>query len=319
MPQKSRTSLVFFGTPKIAAYALEKLMENFYMAAVVTQKEKAAGRGKSLQLSPVKILAQGKIQNIFQPSHIQNIKEDMQLLKADIAVAYAFSHILPKSILKIFPFGILNIHPSLLPKYRGPSPVQSALLFGEKETGVTIILLDEKMDHGPILAQEKTKINPQETSSDLSWRLTAMGTDLLIKTIPKFLNGKIKPREQNHDQATYTKKIKKEDGHVSWNIRAEDILNRFRAFHPWPGLYTFYNTKRLKILKLLPIQAQGRPGDVFQTKNKNMAVYCKDGAILLEEVQLEGKRAMSSGEFLRGSSSIIGKNLSSFQSNKALE
>lgn len=310
MPQKSRIPLVFFGTPEIAAYALEKLMENFDIVAAVTQREKAAGRGKSLQLSPVKIFAQGKIQNIFQPRHIQNIKQDMQALKADMGVVYAFSYIFPKSILKIFPFGILNIHPSLLPKYRGPSPIQTALLYGEKETGVTIIHLDEKTDHGPILAQEKTKINPQETSSDLSWRLTAMGCDLLIKTIPKFLHGEIKPREQNHAQATYTKKIKKEDGRIYWNINAEDILNRYRAFQPWPGLYTCINTKRLKILKLLPIQEQGIPGDVFQTQDKKMAVYCKDGAILLEEVQLEGKRAMSSDEFLRGNYSVIGKNLS---------
>ncbi|MEA3272416.1 MAG: methionyl-tRNA formyltransferase [Patescibacteria group bacterium] len=228
--RKTAKTLIFFGTPEFATPSLKALQKKF---------------------------------KVFQPKNITEIPAN-----TDIAVVAAYGHIIPKKILEIPKFGFLNIHPSLLPKYRGPSPIQNAILNGDKETGVSIMLLDKKMDSGPILAQKKVKINENETYETLRNRLAEIGAKLLIKTLLDYVSGKIKPKPQNHKKATYTKLLKREDGKIDWSKPAEEIERMVRAYHPWPGTWTELNGKRLKII--------------------------------LNRVQLEGKKEMSLDEFLRG-------------------
>ena len=197
----------------------------------------------------------------------------------DLGIVVAYSKIIPKEILDIFPKGVLNIHPSLLPAYRGPSPVQTAILNGEKETGVTIMQIDEEVDHGPILAQAKYQIPPDAYTPQVTHDLFELGTELLTQTIPDLLEGKVDLRQQDHSQATFTKKFTWQDGRIDWTQPAEKIYHQIRALNPEPGTWTMFNNKVLKILK---------------------AVLNKGWTLILEEVQLEGKKVMSYEDFLRG-------------------
>jgi len=204
--------------------------------------------------------------------------EDIQKIKPDLVIVANFGKILSRGILDIPCYGCINLHPSLLPKYRGPSPIQTAILNGDKETGVTIFLMDAKIDHGPILAQKKTVIGENENAEQLLKRLAILGADLLIDTIPDWIEGKIKLRRQDEKRATYTKLLTREDGEINWKKPVKFIERQIRALYPWPGTYTFYKRKRLKILK------------ARLEKNK----------LIIKEVQLEGKKPMSFEEFLRG-------------------
>jgi len=206
--------------------------------------------------------------------HLKDIKK----IKPDLVVVSNFGGIIPRELLDIPRFGCINLHPSLLPKYRGSSPIQTVVLNGDKETGVTIFLMDAEVDHGPILAQRKTVIGKNETAAELSERLAVMGADLLIDTIPDWVKGRIKLRRQDEKRAIYTRKLVRQDGEIDWKKSARKIERQIRAFHPWPGSYTFYKGKRLKILK------------ARLEKNK----------LIIEEVQLEGKKPMPFEDFLRG-------------------
>ncbi len=204
--------------------------------------------------------------------------EDIKKIKPDLVVVANFGRIIPKNLLDIPRYGCLNVHPSLLPKYRGPSPIQTAVLNGDKETGVTLFLMDAKVDHGPILAQRKTVIGKNETAAELSKRLAIMGGDLLIDTIPDWIKGRVKLRRQNEKRAVYTQKLVRQNGEIDWRKSVPKIERQIRAFYPWPGSHTFYKGKRLKILK------------ARLEKNK----------LIIEEVQLEGKKPVSFEDFLRG-------------------
>lgn len=301
--------LIFFGTPLIAAYALQCLIKHFHIIAVVTQPDKPIGRKKIREMVPVKKIALDEGIKIFQPKNLTMIENDIARLQPDLGILFAYSEIIPKSIIDIFPNGIVNIHPSLLPKYRGPSPVQSAILANEKITGVSIIRIDTKIDHGPILAQKTLEIK-NETADELMQKLTDLGMDLLIETIPKYLEGKIQPQEQNHREATFTKIIKREDGKIDWNKTAEDIYRQYRAYQRWPGIYTTFNNKRLKILKLNIIKndaMQKQPGMPFFTSENDLAIQCCHGSIIASEVQLEGKKPTTGKNFILGHPEIINK------------
>lgn len=259
------TRVVFFGTPKIGATVLEKLVKNdLTPVAVVTREDKPAGRGRKTNPSPVKLIAQKYKIPILQPKKLkenQEFFEELKNLKPDLGVVAAYGRIIPREVLDIPKHGILNVHPSLLPKYRGASPIQSAILAGEAETGVTIILLDEDLDHGPKIAQERLLIDDKDTYESLADKLAGLGAKLLLKTITGYISGKIKPKKQDHSKATATTMFKKEDGYIDpENLpNSEKFQLMVRAFYPWPGVWTKFDGKIVKFLPGNLIQPEGKP------------------------------------------------------------
>jgi methionyl-tRNA formyltransferase len=229
------------GTAELSCASLEKLAEKFSVVAVVTQPDKPKGRELKLQFSPVKILAEKLRLPALQPLKARDEKfiSELRELKPDLIVVVAYGQILPQTILDLPKFGCLNVHTSLLPKYRGASPIQSAILNGEVETGVTITKMDAGLDTGQIISQASTPILHEDNSQTLHDRLAQLGAELLVETIPDYVAGKIQPKPQPAEGMSYAAKIKKEDGKIDWNQPAEKILNRLRAFTPWPGAFTF--------------------------------------------------------------------------------
>ena len=276
--------IVFFGTPDYVLPILTSLHKKFVsgpgvspIAAVVTQSPKPTGRKQILTYSPVdKWAHEHKIDIFYQSSEL--IKNSV---KADIGVLAAYGEIIPKIVIDTFPHGILVVHPSLLPKYRGASPIQGAIANGDKQVGVTIIKMDEKMDHGPIVSQFKEETKPDDTTDTLRARLFERSKEVIAEMIEPYLQGKIKPKEQNHDEATYTKIITKQDGFIeaeSFTSEAAKAERFIRAMQPWPQAWTLIGKKRLKILK----------------------AHLENGKLILDEVQLEGKSPVSWEEFKRG-------------------
>lgn len=307
----SSPKLIFFGTPETAAHSLSELINNFNVIAVVTQPDKPVGRKQNVIEVPVKRVAKKFGIKTFQPIDIKTIIDDLKSLHADLGVVFAYSEIIPKKIINIFPRGILNIHPSLLPKYRGPAPVQAAIVNGEKETGVSIIVIDKNLDHGPILCQEKITIKADETARELLKKLAEKGTEILIHFIPKYISGELKPKPQDHAQATFTKIIKRDDGKIDWNMQAIAIYRQFRAYYPWPGIFTYINNKRVKILDICvmdnPPYNKQIHGKFFLTNKNELAVYCKKSALVLKKIQIEGKNPVDGKNFLLGHPEIINK------------
>lgn len=289
--------IVFIGTPKFGAIILEGLVKNNLKPyLVITSTDKPVGRKQILTPSPVKVIAQKY--NIPIAHQLKEIKK----IKPDLIIVAAFSQILPKEILKIPKYGSLNVHPSLLPKYRGPSPIQATILNGDKKTGVTIILMDEKIDHGKIISNFQFLIsNEKITYEDLSKKLAEIGANLLIETIPKWIKGEIEAKDQDDSKATYTKIIKREDGKIDWSMSAEEIERQIRAFYPWPGSFTFWKKKGKKlIIKILEAE------EVVETLPKNkFAIKCGKGYLLIKKLQPEGKKPMKADDFLRGNKKFI--------------
>jgi len=249
---KNNIKFIFWGTEKFARDILKILIDNDYIPAlIITPPDKKVGRKQILTASPVKLLALENNIKILQPEKIKNNKDfykEITNLQADLSIVAQYGKILPLDILNIPKYKSINIHGSILPKYRGAAPVQFALLNGDKTTGVTLIQMDEKMDHGPILAQQELKIENIDTSSTLLDKLAIIGGYLLIKTIPAYLNNEMELKEQKHENATFTKLITKEDALINWENDAKIIYQKFQAYYPWPGIYTFIEGKRLKIL-----------------------------------------------------------------------
>src|SRR3989344_324010 len=235
--------LVFFGTSKFAVPALKKLADSDYeIAAVITQPDKPAGRKQELSPSPVKEAAQELGLKILQPSKLDS---KFEIPDSDIFIVASYGKIIPKSILAIPKYGTLNIHPSLLPKYRGPSPIQSAILNGDKETGVSIMVLDAEMDHGPVLANVKAQISNNKGFRELHDGLAVTGAELLMEVLAKYINGEIKPQPQDHSQVTFTKIITKDDGRIDWNKPAEVINNLIRAYEDWTVAWPTLDGQRM--------------------------------------------------------------------------
>src|SRR5277367_5093047 len=272
--------IVFMGTAELSCASLEKLAEKFSVIAVVTQPDKPKGRDLKLQCSPVKILAQKLNLPILQPAKARDEKfiSELRELKPDLIVVVAYGQILPQTILDLPKFGCLNVHTSLLPKYRGASPIQSAILNGEIETGVTIMKMDAGLDTGEIISQACTSILPEDNSQTLHDRLAQLGAELLVATISGYVAGKILPRPQPAEGASYSAKIKKEDGKIDWNEPAEKILNRLRAFTPWPGAFTFLKTEAkpqlLKIWKAKILERSGAAGEILSADKNGIVVGC---------------------------------------------
>lgn len=300
------------GTSDFAVPILEALNKApfFDIAAVYCQIDRPNGRGMACTCCVVKDKAEGLGLQIQQPLNFKN-KEEIQklkMLKPDLIIVTAYGMILPKEVLEIPRFGCINVHPSLLPLYRGPAPIQQAIIDNIKETGVSIMLLDEKMDHGAILAQERMQIEPNNNYLILSQKLSGRGAELLIKTILTYIEGKIKAEPQDDQKATFTKMIKKEDGKINWQEDSQTINQRIKAYFEWPTSFTFWNQKRIIILEAENIdieQKDKKVGEVFIVEDE-MNVRCGKGILKIKKLQLEGKKEITGKEFLRGYLAILG-------------
>lgn len=299
--------LVFFGGSSIFAVpALRELAEHFEIALVVTNPGKPVGRKQALTRSMVEDRAEKMGLPVISAEKITNeIIEKIKKIQPDFFVIVDYGKIIPQKLLDIPPYGAINVHPSALPKYRGATPMQNAILNGEKETAISIMLIDAQIDHGPILAQKKAEILPNDTWGSLYKRLSGEYPKFLAETLKKYLSGKIKPVPQDDSQATFTKMLSREDGKIDWSKTALEIERMVRAYNPWPGTFTEFNGKKLKILTCHPSplchsREGGNLGDFFLTPDKHLAAQCGTSVIILDQVQPEGKRPMSGEEFARG-------------------
>jgi methionyl-tRNA formyltransferase len=307
--------IVFMGTPEFAVPILKKLTEAFNVVAAVTQPDKPAGRDMTLQSPAVKIFAQKAGIQVFQPDKLKDnivFFDVLKKLAPDVIVVAAYGKILPKEIVNLAPHGCLNVHPSLLPMYRGASPIQAALLNGDKETGVSIILLDLGLDTGDILAQEKIQIKPEDNAGTMHDKLSALGAELLIKVIPEYLNDNVILKVQDETSATCCWTINKEEGKTAWINSAQMIHNRIRAFTPWPGAYCFWEGKRLMILSASVAKEDVDDYPVGRVFRRNGSIFVKTGRDYLElkDVQLEGKNKMSAADFVNGHKNFLNAILS---------
>ncbi|MFH0819546.1 MAG: methionyl-tRNA formyltransferase [bacterium] len=310
MMNKKTTKIIFIGTAEFAAVILNALIrDDWSIKLIITQPDRPIGRHQILTPPPVKIEAQKHNANILQPPRIADAFDQIKKIEPDLIIAAAYSQLIPKKILALARLGSLNIHPSLLPRYRGPTPIQTAILNGEKSTGVTIILMDEKIDHGPIVAQRELKNYELRIMNygELNRKLAELGGDLLVETLPKFLKGEIIPLPQDETKATYTKILTKDDGKIDWQKKAKAIERQIRAYNPWPGSWTEFNLKeKIKKLKITRVEIletekpNGEIGKLFLTENKKMAVTCGQGSLILEKVQPEGKTEMIGSNFHHG-------------------
>lgn len=304
------------GTPEFGATILEGLIKaNFKPVLVVTAPDKPVGRRQILTPPPVKLIAQAYNIPVEQPESILNLKSQISNLKPDLIIVAAYGQIFPQEILNIPKRGSLNVHPSLLPKHRGPSPIQNSILNDDKETGVSVILMDARLDGGPILSQRKTEIGLNETAKQLRDRLTVLGSELLIDTIPDWIRGQIKIQPQDETMATYTKTLKKEDGKVDWAKSAKDLEREIRAFDPWPGSYFMWEEKdgKIKTIKILEARVlktidtkKYSIGKTLVAPQNDLCVQTGQGFLVVGRLQLEGKKPMPSEEFLRGHPDFIG-------------
>jgi methionyl-tRNA formyltransferase len=313
--------IIFMGTAELSCASLEMLAGDkaFSVAAVVTQPDKPKGRELKLQPSPLKSLALKLRLPVLQPERARDEQfiGELRALKPDLIVVVAYGHILPQTILDLPKFGCLNVHTSLLPKYRGAAPIQWAIANGETDTGVTVMKMDAGLDTGPIVSQRRTAILPQDNSATLHDRLARLGAELLAQTIPDFVAGKARPQPQPAEGASHAPKIKKEDGHIDWNLPAKTIWNRLRAFTPWPGAFTFLSgagfqpathsqdacaakLHLLKIWKAEIVEQSGGAGEILSADKNGIMVGCGENALRILELQREGGRRMNAAEFLSG-------------------
>jgi methionyl-tRNA formyltransferase len=296
--------VVFLGTPEFAVPTLEAILEAGHdVAAVVTQPDRPKGRGRELAAPPVKETALRLGLTVHQPERIRAPEAAglLRVLHPDVMVVVGYGQIIPQAIIDIPPHGIVNVHASLLPKYRGAAPVQWAIANGETETGVTTMRIDAGLDTGDILLQRDTGIGADETAVELSARLARIGAALLVQTLASLERGAIVPRPQDSSQATLAPVLKKEDGHIDWSRPAHEILNRIRGFSPWPGCYTHFRGKVLQVLKAsVADDSLGVPGSAHPTRSR-LVVTCGGGTALeIFEAQIEGKKRMTAAAFLNG-------------------
>jgi methionyl-tRNA formyltransferase len=296
--------VVFLGTPEFAVPSLQALASGGHeVAAVFTQPDRPKGRGNQLAESPVKIAATALGIPVFQPERIRKPEpaEQLRRLAPDIIAVVGYGQIILQPIIDLPPHGILNVHASLLPKYRGAAPVQWAIANGETETGVTIMQIDAGLDTGDMLLKRSTAIGPHETAPELSARLAPMGAELLLEAIRQIEHGSVHREKQNDAEASHAPILKKEDGRIDWSRTAQQIFNRLRGFSPWPGAYTALRGQQLSIVRAKPAQrVMGSPGAVEVERRRLFAACGASTALELLEVQLAGKKRMSAEAFVNG-------------------
>lgn len=303
-------TVVFMGTPDFAVPALRLLMQHHTVLAVVTQPDRPAGRNRQLQASPVKQAAEGAGVPVFQPEKIRRPEaiEALQAWPADLFIVAAFGQILPQTVLDLPRFGSLNIHASLLPRWRGAAPIQAAVRAGDAVSGITIMRMDAGLDTGPILTQREIALAPDETGASLHDRLSMLGGELLIDTLPGYLGGSFLPQPQDDALATLAPRIQKDEGRVDWSRPAAGIDRTVRAFTPWPGTFTAWGGKLLKVVSGAPGAGCAEPGRVVLSDGV-LAIGTGDGLYLPSRLQLEGRAAVSAAEFVRGYPAFIGAQL----------
>lgn len=296
---------VFFGTPTFAVPFLRALRQDseIDVALVVSQIDKPSGRQQHIQPTAVKAFAEKQGLNVFQPTQLKNhvVREHLRNAHADFFIVVAYGKLIPDSILAIPKYGCVNVHPSLLPKFRGPSPMQFAILEGVTQTGVTIMLLDEGMDTGPILSQHAFDLDPRETYSDLEKKIHDIGPSLLLKTIKDFFAGNITPRAQDDHDATLTRLLAKNDGKIDLiKETAIQVDRKIRAFERWPKVFVFWNGVRMNLIEARPThRASTESGKLF-AENKHLFIDCTDSALEILQLQPEGKKVMSAEAYIRG-------------------
>ncbi len=334
--EKSNIKIIFFGTSEFAVPALKYLIQNGYdIIAAVTQPEKPAGRARITMPSPIKKVALESHIPAFEPHNLkdEDFFKQFKRLAPDIAVVASYGKIIPKNYLEIPKYGFLNIHPSLLPKYRGPSPIQTAILNGDpvpilstdrhsekvrdwcgagKETGVTIMLMDDKIDHGPILSSKSYCLLPTTYYTQAEKELAELGGELLLEVLQKYIAGEIKPKEQDHSQATFTKMLTREDGKISWHRSAQEIYNQVHALNPEPGTWTTWKSNVFNITEVQPryteVEPRYSPGIVVDIGN-NIAVATKKCYLILKQIQLEGGKVMDVRSFVNGHPDFLNSQL----------
>jgi len=297
--------IIFMGTPDFAVPSLEALLNSDdEVVGVVTQPDRPKGRGQALTLSPVKELAVRRQISILQPTKMKDpdFLSALQKWNADVIAVAAFGRILPPSILSLPSNGCINVHGSLLPRYRGAGPIQWAIINGETETGITTMLMDEGMDTGAILLQEPMTIEPQATAGSLSIRMAALGGRLLIETLKRLKAGMLTPLRQDESQATLAPILKKEDGLVDWNMPARALTNRIRGLTPWPGAYTFSHADRWVLWKATGLSepASAAPGTIINVSKQAIHVATGDGVLAVTDLQVANSRRMTVAQYLAG-------------------
>lgn len=303
--------VVFFGTSNVALPILEALHREEEVISVVTSPDAKVGRKRVLSPSPVALLAEELALPVLKPESVKNNREflaQLQSLSAEVFIVVSYGKILPQEIINLPPYKTLNIHFSRLPQYRGAAPIQFAIKNGDKTTATTIFELEPTMDTGPIVAQEQTAIENDDTFLTLSQRMAKQSAELLLNVLPDYVSGKITPQPQDDTQATFTKIITKQDGQIDWTKTSEEIYNLFRAFYPWPGVWTTWQGKTLKVLDCIPItQATTQPpGTVLP---EGIIASGSGTALRISSLQLEGKNPTSMKEFLNGYPNFVNSQL----------
>jgi methionyl-tRNA formyltransferase len=306
--------IVFMGTPEFAVPSLEALLKSDDpVVGIVTQPDRPKGRGQRLSSSPVKIIAQREQLPLLQPTKMKDaaFMAELSSWRPDVIAVAAFGRILPPAILSLPPRGCINVHGSLLPKYRGAGPIQWVIINGETETGITTMLMDEGMDTGAILLQEKIAIGREETAGSLSSRLADVGGRLLVETLAQLKAGTLTPRPQNHNLASLAPLLKKEDGVIDWSLSATMIANRIRGLTPWPGAYTFLQADRWMIYRAAAMDeaATLAPGHITAVTKDAIHVATGKGVLAIRELQPANGRRMSAAQYLAGHPLQIGMQL----------
>jgi methionyl-tRNA formyltransferase len=304
------TRIIFMGTPDFAVPVLNRLIETQQVVGVVTQPDRPAGRGKKLRPSPVKVVAEAAGIPIYQPKSLRSEKAAAPLRQwqPDIIIVAAFGQILRPHVLNLPPLGCLNIHASLLPRWRGASPIQHAIMAGDAETGVTLMQMDVGLDTGAMFVKQAIPIQPDETAASLHDRLAELGAVMIEEHLADIVNGRIPPTPQDDSLSTYAPMISKADGALDWDKTSAELDRHIRAMTPWPGAFTFWDGQLLKVQAAEMVYGRlpaGVPGQVVMV-GETAVVLTQDGGLALTQIQLAGKRAMSSHDFLRGQPDFIG-------------
>lgn len=302
--------IIFMGTPDFAAASFEALLNSEHeILAAVTQPDKPKGRKGELFPSPVKTIAVENNIKLYQPKRVKD-PEFVEIIKSyqpDAIIVVAFGQIIPENILEIPKYGCINIHGSLLPKYRGAAPIQWAVLDGEKETGITSMLMDKGLDTGDMLIKKVIEIDKDETSGSLFDKMMALGAETLLETLDKLEKGEITPEKQGESPTAYAKMLTKAMGQIDFNKTADELDCFIRGMNPWPSAYTMLGGKTLKIWKAKPVVLSGKAGSVLKVNKESFVIGCGKNSIEVLEVQLEGKKRMAVGEFLKGTLLSIGQ------------
>ena len=303
--------VLFYGTPAFALPTLDALRERHEVVAVVTQPDKPAGRGAKVTAPPVKLVAERAGIPVFQPRSARppEVAEALRATGAELGVVVAYGKILPKAVLEAFPRGCLNIHGSLLPKYRGAAPIQWAVIRGERETGVAIMQLDEGMDTGPVLLERRVPISDDDTSGTLFARLAPLGADALVEAIAGLEAGALTPRPQDHTAASHAPMLTKADGAIDFARPAAEVAARIRGVDPWPGAVALLRGQPLKLFGARAAAGQGAPGEVLAVGDAGLVVACGDGAVAIREVQAPARKRLTAQQFAQGRGIAVGDRL----------